>query len=75
MNSCKHCKRLDGREQITAEQFKERFKVGDTVIGWSTDKKITITGIGERRFLYKAIDYSPNKERVASMTVTAWRKA
>ena len=59
---------------MSAKEFKATFKIDDVIIGYSTNKKVRITGIGETRFLYKALEYQPNKERVASMTATAWKK-
>jgi len=53
---------------ITPKEFKERFKVGDIISSWSTDKAVKITAIGENRVLY--LDHR-NKERVASLR-RAW---
>lgn len=51
MSNCERCgNHLSS--YMTPEEFKDQFKVGDTIIGWSTRKPCKITAIGIERFLY-----------------------
>ena len=78
MNRCETCGRTgSGRIPYTAKQFKAEFKVGDVIIGYSTEKEMLITAIGETRFLYKnnrGHDVWEKKERVAAFSTSNWRK-
>ncbi len=68
--ACKHCR----PKPMTPEEFKKTFKVGDKVCGWVTRKVVTITAIGEERFLYREGYYgSHQREGVATMCQAAWR--
>ena len=69
---CNRCKRLMGRKPMTSKEFKSKFKVGDTIIGYSTNKRMLITAIGIDRFLYT--QDNGTKERVAAFKATTWSK-
>lgn len=68
---CPSCNQSILKPILSCEEFKELFKVGDQIMGYSTNKIVTITAIGETKFLY--FDY--DKERVATMTsvLARWR--
>ncbi len=51
--------------KMTPEEFKQQFKVGDTIRAWSTRKEMTITAIGKERFLYT--DFRNHGEWVCAM--------
>ncbi len=59
---------------MTVEEFKKSFVVGETILGYATNLKCTITAIGDERFLYKT-EHS-HKERVGTMDAyqPMWRK-
>ena len=71
MPKCEHCGHQKVHQRLTAEQFKQQFKVGDIIRGFTTRKRMLITGFGDYRFFYKNIR-SDNEvikgEHVASMT-------
>jgi hypothetical protein len=59
---------------MSPAEFKQKFKVGDHIMGWGTGKVVKITGIGISRFLYAD---GTDKERVVSMTYQGrdWQRA
>jgi len=69
---CGHLKRTgDGLNFFTPDQFKNTFKVGDTLTGHSTGMAMKLTAIGECRFLYTD---SRDKECVATiMAQFGWK--
>lgn len=67
---CERCGAPRQRGQMTVDEFKRLFSVGDIITGWSTRKKIRITAIGEERILFRDIaldSYRPSIERVAKI--------
>lgn len=60
---------------MTPDEFKETFRVGDFIRGWSTRKLMQITAIGESRFLYRDFRGS-DREWVAAMenVMARWEK-
>jgi hypothetical protein len=70
MKNCERCGAPTNQGQMSCEEFKTLFKVGDIITGWSTRKRIRITAIGEERILFRDIDldsYRPSIERVAKI--------
>lgn len=57
-------------------EFRELFKPGDYIRGWSTGKTVKITAIGEERFLYRDVGHSGRRaEYVRGITATwLWEK-
>lgn len=54
-------------------QFQREVKVGDYLYGYSTGKKVTVTAIGEERFLYLH-EYIKGEKVAKILSVTAnWR--
>lgn len=69
---CPHCQ----APKLTPKEFRETFKVGDIISGWSTGKKVRITAIGEERFLYKETEVSRRGEYVRAIVATwLWKKS
>lgn len=60
---------VHGSSVFTPEEFRKKYRVGDVITSWSTDKPAKITAIGESRILY--VDHR-NRESVCSMR-RAWR--
>lgn len=78
-HNCERCGAPRSRGQMTVDEFKTLFKVGDVVTGWSTRKRCRITAIGEERILYRDIaldSYRPSIERVAKIRQSFnWEKS
>jgi hypothetical protein len=78
---CRECNRIKisgNRKVMTPKEFKATFKIGDVICGYSTNKRVKITAIGEERFMYVSVDCASEKgkERVAKMSVaTGWAKS
>ena len=75
---CDKCGHISASLNMTPAEFKELFKVGDTITCWSTELPATITAIGDTKILYyseweKESKGNKAKERVASMR-NKWRK-
>lgn len=65
-------KTIKGRTVHTNDSFKATFKVGDIIIGFPTNKRSTITAIGNIRFL---MTDSSGRESAGSMTnANGWAK-
>lgn len=76
MNKCPHCN-CEFNPYMTGEEFRKKFKRGDILTGYSTGKRVRITGIGDTRFLYINPDEENQpykvRERIASMHGRHWR--
>ena len=57
-------------DKMTADRFKKTFKVGDVIIGFPTKLEMTITAIGESRFMYKSGE--KKEESIAAMNRYCW---
>lgn len=70
---CANCGAREIFKVMSVKEFKEKFKVGDKLEGFSTNKSMVITAIGRDRFLYTC---DSNKESVGSIyhTNAKWRK-
>lgn len=70
--SCPHCSNL----KMSCKEFKEAFKPGDLIQGWSTGKVVEITAVGQQRFLYIQDSMGRrNKEFVQSIAAPwMWKK-
>lgn len=75
---CERCERNISPGFLTTKEFKEQFKVGDVIMGWSTRKECLITAIGEERILYRSYRYGGElepTERVAKIRqLFLWEK-
>ena len=68
--TCKSCGYAPVKPVLTPAQFQKRFKVGDKVTAWSTDKPVILTAIGKERVLFT--DYRGN-ERAGTQKMR-WRE-
>lgn len=62
---CKAC------NQAVSLDFHKTFKIGDLIAGFSTRKRMRITAIGKRRFLYEDESYGRKGEYVAAIVSNA----
>jgi len=70
---CGCCRCACAGTPLTIEEFRQKFKVGDRITGWSTGKVATITAIGEFRFLFK--DFRQGGEWVRAIEAPfRWKK-
>jgi hypothetical protein len=60
------------RDRMTAERFKELFKVGDVIAGYATMRHMLITGIGDTRFFYRDPEDRKDKEYMAMQHIFPW---
>lgn len=65
---------MSKRQKFTPESFKKTFAVGDIVESFSTNKRMTITAIGETRFFAKDFGVRA-RERACTMNhAQGWTK-
>lgn len=58
---------------MSPDQFRARFKVGDWITGWATERAVQITAIGNIRFLFRD-PKRPRQEFVHRISGHRWTK-